>query len=74
MAYDAATHQVVLALMGSSENTHNTRQIVWVWDGVTWSPLQGATPDGDYGLLAYDASINSILEFTLHLHADDRCV
>lgn len=69
MAYDAATHQIVLALMGSSQNTHTTRQVDWVWDGTTWSPLQGATPDGEYGILAYDPALHSVIELTFYLHA-----
>lgn len=69
MDYDAVTHQIILALMGVDQNTNYKQQVDWAWNGVTWSPLRGTTPDGDFGTVVYDPAINSVIEFTFYLHA-----
>jgi hypothetical protein len=65
MTYNNATHQIVLMLSASDNDSgdHKT-QLSWTWDGKTWTRQAIQNPGADQAILTYDAAQQTILEFS----------
>lgn len=65
IAYDAATHQVVLFGGGSNEGNTPMLADTWTWDGTDWTQQHPTVspPARDFAGMAYDAATGQMLLF-----------
>lgn len=63
MAYDAASHQVVL--FGGVDATNTYHSDTWTWNGSDWTKQVVTTspPPRAYAAMAYDASVKKVILF-----------